>query len=170
MRERTFVVDDELTLKLRPVSTYKLRSIASEYNKTKPMPPIVEVDLGNNRMAKDYNENDKIYLHCKEIWETEQSDAIAKYVLLAGVHDNPPQSFVDNHLEMFPDEALDDIKLYWLTSFDAEKLLELINLLTGQSSVTKEGLAKAAATFPSEGERDGRAAMETPAAESGQGK
>lgn len=168
MRDRTFVVDDELTLKLRPVSAYKLRAIASEYNKTKPMPPTMDVDLGNGRFAKDYNENDRIYLHCKEIWETEQSDAIAKYVLLAGVENPPPKSFVDDHCAMFPDEAPDDIKLYWLTSIDADKLLDLINLLTGQSQVTQEGLKQAAATFQSDSERDGRASVET-AAESGQG-
>lgn len=161
MRDRTFVVDDELTLKLRPVSAYKLRAISSEYNKSKPMPPVMDVDLGNGRFAKDYNENDRIYLHCKEIWETEQNDAVAKYVLLAGVENTPPASYVDNHLEMFPDEALDDIKLYWLTSIESDKLLELINLLTGQSQVTQEGLKQAAATFQSDSERDGRASVET---------
>lgn len=160
MRERTFVVDEDLTLKLRPVSAYKLRAISSEYNKCKPMPPLKEYELDNGRMAKDYNEVDKVYLHNKEIWETEQNDAVAKYVLVAGVADNPPQDFVDNHLAMFPDEALDDIKLYWLTSIDAPKLLDLINLLTGQSQVTQEGLKQAAATFQSDSERDRRAPVE----------
>lgn len=169
MRDRTFVVDDELTLKLRPVSAYKLRAIASEHNKCKPMPPIHEVDLGNGQSVKDYNERDPLYLHKKEIWETEQSDAIAKYVLLAGVANNPPQSFVDDHRAMFPDEADDDVKLYWLTSIESDKLLELINLLTGQSQVTQEGLKQAAATFQSDSERDGRAPVETAAAESSQG-
>lgn len=169
MRDRTFVVDEDLTLKLRPVSAYKLRAIASEHNKCKPMPPTHEVDMGNGHFAKDYNERDPLYLHKKEIWETEQSDAIAKYVLLAGVENPPPQSFVDDHRAMFPDEALDDIKLFWLTSIDGDKLLELINLLTGQSQVTQEGLKQAAATFQSDSERDGRASVATTTTESGQG-
>lgn len=151
MREITFTVSDEWTLKLRPVSTFKVRAINSQFNKSKPMPPLKKFDNGNGTMIEDYNERDVVYLHCKEIWETEQNDAIAKYVLVAGVADNPPQSFVSDHLAMFPDEEEDDIKLYWLTIMPPEKLTELIGLLTGQSNVTQEGLKQAAETFRSEG-------------------
>lgn len=170
MRERTFQVDDELTLHLRPVSLFKMRAIAAEWNKKKPMPPPIQVEIGNGRFATDYNEKDKNYLHCLEIWETEASDANIKYVVLAGVSDNPPQSFIDDHRAMFPDETMEDIRLYWLTSIPPDKFSELANLLMGQTNVTQEGLKEAAATFQGEGERDRRTGLETPAAESGQGE
>ena len=159
---RTFTTRNGTELQLRPISSLILERLSSDKS-GKPKVPRVEVTIGGSHTRLEDNPNDPEYVRALAEWNKESSMRLVKYVFVHGVANSPPDAFVEEHVEYFPDASERDIKYLWIGSLVdeyAEDIKLLVQTITGQTSITEEGLEQAIASFPRDGGRDERGSLE----------
>lgn len=160
---RVFVTRDGVELKLARVSAIILERLNADQS-GKPKPPLVEVKIAGKHTRQESNPDDPEFKEALESWNRERSTQVVKYVFTHGVENEPPEAFLEEHREYFPEATRRDLKYLWVASLvdqvptDVSKLVEAI---TGQTLVTQEGLETAMQSFPSDGRRDGSETVPT---------
>lgn len=123
--------------------------------KDKPKPPMVEVTIGGKHKVMQAHPNDVDYQAQLAAWTKEQQFLIFRYLFSAGIAVAVPADFEADHREFFPNVSTAYMKYLYVASLipDDEDLVVLSQLIMGQTIPTQAGLEDAAATFPSEYER-----------------
>lgn len=149
---RQVTLKNGTVLNLKPLNPLVLERFRT-YNKGRPEPPIQEVKYADGSVAKEPNPNDPEYLAALASWDYERGLRITNYILVEGVSDVPPQEFIDEYSEYFPESTAKEMKYLWVSSLvvDQEELTELIAYIVGQTVPTKGGLEEAANTFQGDG-------------------
>ncbi len=162
---RVFITRDGLELTFRPVSKLILERINALQN-DKPQVPKVEVLLAGKHKRLEDNPNDPEYIRALNLWTREQQMKHMRYTFWAGIEENPPDEFVRQHREFFPDATDAEMKYLWVASLlgeDGDDIGMLVEGILGQNIVTEKGLEKAMDSFP--GESGGQGSEALPAGE-----
>lgn len=154
---RVFVCRDGTELHLRPVSGIVLERLNADQS-GKPQIPVVEVKIAGKHTRREPNPNDPAYIDAVRDWQKNLNMRAIKYAFVHGVIEDPPDDFVEDHREYFPEATRGDMKYLWIGSKvdqDAGDLEMLVEAITGQTSVTPRGVETAVDSFPSDGKRSG---------------
>lgn len=155
---RVFITRSGVELQLQRVSPVILERIHGDRS-GKPKVPRVEVKMAGGHTRVEDNPNDPDYAQALKEWNQDHNSRIVKYVFVHGIANETPVEFVQEHAEFFPDATASDMKYLWIGSLVDEEstdIQKLIEAITGQNAITEEGLEQATASFPGDGERNGR--------------
>lgn len=160
---RPYTTSSGEELQVSRVSSIAVQRIEIEWKKRKPKPPLEEVERAG-RTATEPNPNNPEYLESLEIWESEKNIAVMKYLYTAGVHNRPPEEFIEAHREFFPEADPQEMKFLWLTSIIAgeEETANFMEFIMGQTMVTEGGVKSSEERFPSDGQREADRAVPVP--------
>lgn len=151
------VCADGTRLTLLPIAKLILERL---YNDTsgKPKVPIIEVTIAGQYKRNEANPEDPDYKQALEKWQSEKNIGLARYLVIHGIAESAPDEFIEEYRSYSPGMADHDLKYLWvLTKFGPDDATQtqgvkvLSEAITGQTVPTAEGLAKAEATFPSNG-------------------
>lgn len=132
----------EVELSGKRISSLMLERIVNE---GKPKIPHIEVTILGKHKEMQANPNDPGYLALLKEWEEGQNIRTMRYTFVVGTKGTPPQDFVEEQRQFFPDATDVDMKYLWVSSLipdeDIDKFVEAI---MGQSIATTKGLEEAA--------------------------
>lgn len=132
----------EIELSGQKISSLMLERITAE---GKPKIPRKEVLLLGKHRELQANANDPDYLALMKEWEAEQNIKVMRYIFVIGAKGTPPQEFVDDQRQFFPEVSDLEMKYLWVASRlpdqDVDKFAEVV---LGQGIATAKGLEEAA--------------------------
>lgn len=151
------VCGDGTRLTLLPISKLILERLWNDES-GKPKIPIIEVTIAGQYKKNEPNPEDPAYKQALDEWQSAKNIGKVRYLVVHGVAESAPDEFVEEYSSYSPGMSAHDLKYLWvLTLFgpDDESQTDGVRVLTeaitGQTAPTAEGLAKAEATFPSNG-------------------
>jgi hypothetical protein len=148
-----FITSDnqEIELSNRRVTSLMLERVL---NAGKPTVPHIEITLLGKHKEVQENRNDPSYLQALKDWESEQQLRMMRYVFDVGVNGAPPDWFVDEQLDYFPNASRVDLKYLWVASRIPDSDLQAFSeAIVGRTIATAKGLEEAAESFRSEDQR-----------------
>lgn len=123
-------------------------------NTGKPKVPHVEITLMGKHKEIQENRNDPSYIQALKDWEGEQQLRILRYMFDIGVKGEPPEWFIDEQTDYFPDASRVDLKYLWVSSLVPDVDMEAFSdTLIGRFIATAKGLDESAKSFRSEDQR-----------------
>ncbi len=139
---------DEIELSNRRITSLMLERVL---NAGKPSVPHIEVTILGKHKEMQENRNDPNYLAALQDWESQQQLRMMRYVFDVGVNGEPPQEFVNEQLDYFPEATRVDLKYLWIASRVPDSDLQAFSeAIVGRTIATSKGLEESAATFRSE--------------------
>lgn len=151
------VCGDGTRLTLLPIAKLILERLYNDQS-GKPKVPIIEVTIAGQYKKNESNPEDPDYKKALDQWQSEKNIGLARYLVTHGIAESAPEEFADEYRSYAPGMADHDLKYLWvLTKFgpddasQTEGVKVLSEAITGQTVPTKEGIAKAEATFPGNG-------------------
>lgn len=118
---------DEIQLSDKPVNGLVVERLAQD---GKPSIPLVEVKLVGGRKQFEAHPGHEGYKAQLAEWQQESRIRILKYLFCLGVKGKPPQEFVDEHYNFFPNATELEMKYLWIASLvpddDIDPLTEAI--------------------------------------------
>lgn len=134
--------NNEIPLSGKGISALMLERITNE---GKPKIPRQEVTLLGKHKELIANPNDPGYVALLEEWQGDQNIRVMRYMFNVGVAGVPPEEFVDEQRQFFPNASPADLKYLWVASLlpdaDIDKFTEAI---MGRGLTTTKGLEEAA--------------------------
>jgi len=133
---------NEITLSGKHVNELLLERITNE---GKPKIPRKEVLLLGKYKEVQANASDPDYLALLTEWDAERNIAIARYLINIGIIASPPQSFVDEYLQIMPNANAIDMKYFYVGSLvPKEDFNTLIDAIMARNIPTAKGIQSAA--------------------------
>lgn len=135
------------------LSNRKVTSLLLErvLNSGKPTVPRIEITLLGKHKEIQENRNDPSYQAALKEWEDGRELRMMRYVFDVGVKGEPPQWFVDEQLDYFPNASRVDLKYLWVASLVPDTDLQLFSeAVIGRAMATAEALEESAKSFRSE--------------------
>lgn len=133
---------NRIALSGKQISSLTLERIINE---GKPKIPMAEVLILGKHKQMEARPNDPGYLALLKEWSEDQNIKVMRYTFSVGAKGKPPEDFVEEHRQFFPNATDAEIKYLWVTSMlpdiDIEKFSEAI---LGQTMATVKGLEEAA--------------------------
>lgn len=151
-QRRVFISRDGIELTLMPVSKLILERINAQQD-GKPQIPKVEVLIAGKHKRMESNPDDPTYIAELALWNRERQMRHMRYTFWAGIKENPPDRFIEEYREFFPDATDAEFKYLWVASLlgeDGDDMGILVEAILGQNIVTEKGLEQAMDSFPSE--------------------
>lgn len=150
VRRGVFIASNgnELELSGKQVNALVLQMIQ---NQGKPGVPKIETTIGGKYKQVEDNPNDPNYQQALAEWRNESGIRVGRYLFSVGVKGQPPEAFVLEHAEFFPDASASDLKYLWVASqVPNEDIGALCEAIMSQTIPTEKGLS-AAANFTASG-------------------
>lgn len=139
----------EIELADHPVSALIVQRIQQD---GKPKIPMIEVTLlGKHKQLEPHPAHEGYQARLKE-WEEESQITLLRYLFVTGTKGNPPQEFVNQQIEFFPNASNSELKYLWVASrLPDEDMGAFTEAVMGRSLPTAKGLDESADSFRSEG-------------------
>lgn len=139
----------EIELADHPVSALIVQRIQQD---GKPKIPMIEVTLlGKHKQLEPHPAHEGYQARLKE-WEEESQITLLRYLFVVGTKGNPPQEFISQQIEFFPNASDSELKYLWVASrLPDEDMGAFTEAVMGRSLPTAKGLDESAESFRSEG-------------------
>lgn len=130
-----------------PLSGKQITSLMLERitNEGRPKIPMAEVVILGKHKQMEARPNDPGYLALKAEWEADQNIRVMRYIFTVGVKGKPPEEFLEDQRQFFPNASDAELKYLWVASLvpdiDIDKFSEAI---LGQTMTTTKGMEEAA--------------------------
>lgn len=133
---------EEVELSGKPVSALMLERLANE---GKPKIPMVEVTLMGKHKQLEAHPNDPSYQALLEEWSMESKMKTMRYLFIMGVKGQPPEDFIAEQREFFPNATANDFKYLWVASLIPDEDIDVfMEAVIGRSIPTAKGLEQSA--------------------------
>lgn len=154
---KTLTLDGGQVFHLRPVSSMMLMRIQREIDASKPVVPIVEIEIGGEHVHKEENPNDPDYRKALADWIVFQSQRLMQYTFVMGIADDPPPQDYARIREFFPNATDLEIKYFWIVELlgDDPAVWDLVlQVAIGQTEPTQKGIDESLESFRGDGGSD----------------
>jgi hypothetical protein len=142
---------NEIELSDHPISALIVQRLQQE---GKPRIPMIEITLlGKHKQIEPHAGHEGYRARLAE-WEEEAQMRLVRYLFVIGTKGTPPQEFIDEQAQFFPNAPDSEMKYLWVASRlpDAD-IGDFREAVMGRTLPAAKGLNESAETFRSEGER-----------------
>jgi hypothetical protein len=143
---------DEIELSGKPITSLMLERVTAQ---GRPKIPHKEVLMLGKYKEMQAVAQDPDYLALLAEWQADTNIRTMRYIFNVGVKGEPPQDFIDEQMQFFPDATSTDLKYLWVASrVPDEDIDRFSEAILGRTIATEAGLQEAADSFPGTDQRD----------------
>lgn len=136
---------EEIELSDKPVSSLIVQQLQQQ---GKPKIPMIEVTLLGKHKQIEPNVSHEGYQARLKEWEADSQLAVLRYLFSVGTKGKPPQDFIDEQVQYFPNATEQEMKYLWVASrLPDEDMEAFTEAVMGRTLPTSKGIEESANSF-----------------------